>query len=983
MPGRNNTTPIGDGSVGLSADINSAAGQKIQQAVSRNNLNAALNGSDKSLVGLVEATIRMVNKWLPADKLRILQEFGSVDGVNLNRPDELNQACAIALISALPKNELRAIIGESKKDEVRAVKEMNKAKSNAKTDAVAYAKQYMTASKNREIYDKVSQYSGSSKDLLRNIAHGSGNKMSNISKPGKTGTFHLEDTIAKNAIPQLEKEVKEVLSTKMTTDAQLTMIANRMEITYDDGISRRSLAKKITNLILHYTVMLLGKSKGMYASRFTPTTVEQINNILLLTQHYGWLTGKVGMNDKTIKKLRDDAIDAKRQMDSNARKLKAHSKVVNKKKFMWFDPDTGEFKPGKRDSGNSKIVSSKAALNLVGKAIERIKNNSKINKFKQKINDAIARDVPEGGDKAKYIRNLAEKLNIDLVDETGTPKTTDQLITNMAQQMAVEQNEQERQLKAIAGIKSKKERETKIEEFKAGISASSAALLSSKDRSKAANDTIIQEYSDKLPIVTLSNNGAPIKAAAKAVPVWVVGNGFISQTIASQNKNKEKNKDRSVFDEAFDTKAFDKIVSKIKNEKIQDHIASLLQKKKPSNESNTTSKQATPQKEKEAKPATPVSDIETGDNDKLLTDYLTSKYYDKYNNYGDNEDRDIFNKYNTEYHQALEVFNAINKNVKKSNRQVAIRLKNTEDDNADRKYLAAFKDNINDLSYLLYKKYSFKEITPVMEVSKTSDYIADIRDDVTTMASDVSAIQSSVSLLPTLFSGLQMGGTAFNAATVGATAAQVKQVANDLVNAKMLDLTTSATGSTIKAKASTSSVITGDALHGNKANPELVNVDWAAQKIKVTPISTFATGGTATQQKNNSNISNINRMTPGERNKPLQVGISNGLVTYSKQFSDVENDGSNTAVKVYSINSGINEKIRIGENEISMFEAVYGVYTSVVSIEQAVKANTEMLGIIASNTTSISSSTSKIATSGNNESVFTFPSNLDSVLAGD
>lgn len=238
--------------------------------------------------------------------------------------------------------------------------------------------------------------------------------------------------------------------------------------------------------------------------------------------------------------------------------------------------------------------------------------------------------------------------------------------------------------------------------------------------------------------------------------------------------------------------------------------------------------------------------------------------------------------------------------------------------------------------------------------------------------------------LPILFMGLQMGGMAVNAAAAGASAAMVSGTATTVANTALRTMQSGfATGGNIKAKSKTQ-FVSGDSLN-YKPNPELVSVDWSNKSVSVkplhyTPVSVphYATGVSSVETPNGSNSS---RMSLHERNSALDVNIATGVVKYTNQLTGVTDDGTNTAVKVYSINSPLTDKIDIGGNEVSLIELIYGMNMSLSNIDNGIRTQTELLSNIAtSKSVNTSDGGGETASASNN---FKFPTNLDSILAGE
>jgi len=1005
MPGRNNTTPIGtgrsssgpigDGEIGLSSEIHSAAGKRIAQLVSAENLHAALEGNDKNMVGLVNATIRMVDKWLPADKLRILQDFGSLNGVDVNNPDKLNQALATALIATLPKNELRAIIGRKAMDEAKATKAVNSANMNAANQAAKISKQYAINLKKR--YDE-EDLNVNNTDTLLKTATGS-KQPSNAKKNNK---MVLEEKDCKITIPGLKKDLEDTLK-KLFDDMQLTALANKMKITYRDGVSRKELTRLITNLIMYYCASLLGKSKGLSASRFDPDTVTAIQDTLKLTSKHGVLAGQVGATEETFKLLRKRALEAQRQQKLELEKMKAQDRVVTRNRLQMFQRNQNGtlhlFSIEK--NAFSRVKSEKATWRILGRiadsAVNADKRSKKIKELEKEFGITKQDKKGEAKEALNKIQSLAKEFDIDM---NAAGITYEKVITEIASKLVAEDASRNKTVSSILKIKDKNQRNTALNDFKKGLGKSYAAKVGkAKDiaQNGAEAEEIIQEYSDKIPVISLSNTGQPSSLTTKAVPVWVVGQGQLNAAAVKAQKELKSAQEAKYGAEVFDSAtSIRSLKHTITTRLFQNGLNNAFHNLRPSQYLERTGEgdviktltgkgDADAKLKKAQENAANVQQVNTANVGGMGIVPINQEINDKIQNVLSAKTADLKNQANAYYKKLLDDFTIPAQIVRKTKDSYGDLSEEELKDNTNS--LKAYKDHLNKLVIRLYPNGTFKkDVMPVLEVSKTPEYMEELRDLNTDILSNVDSINVVVSQLPKLFAGLQQGGTAFNIESAMAAVATLVSTATELSKAAAQNnYSKHATGSHIRAnKHNVSSIITGDARRGtnNKANPELVKVDWSSKKIDVQPIPAFATGGTAKLEKDNSNIASMNRLTSGERNKPLSVGISNGLVNYTKQLMDVSDDGSKTAVKVYSINSGINEKIKIGDTELSLFDAVYGMFTTVVSIESTLQNNNQLLGMIASNTSAININTAQ-ANSESGATPFEFPSYLDAVLAGD
>ena len=195
------------------------------------------------------------------------------------------------------------------------------------------------------------------------------------------------------------------------------------------------------------------------------------------------------------------------------------------------------------------------------------------------------------------------------------------------------------------------------------------------------------------------------------------------------------------------------------------------------------------------------------------------------------------------------------------------------------------KNTLSDIAKTVYSAskatVSLKDTIPVYVVNKgidESDYIRNIDKTLVHIADDMSIISGS-------FGGLQMAGTAVNAVAATYGVSKAIGLANDATRAAVSSLDHKATGGSLRAGTGVSSFVAGDHPQGRN-NTEVVSVDWGNRSIDVKPVPAMATGGTL--QKSPAHTGNVvasTRMTTGERNKPLSVGISTGLCALLSSIS--------------------------------------------------------------------------------------------------
>lgn len=272
-------------------------------------------------------------------------------------------------------------------------------------------------------------------------------------------------------------------------------------------------------------------------------------------------------------------------------------------------------------------------------------------------------------------------------------------------------------------------------------------------------------------------------------------------------------------------------------------------------------------------------------------------------------------------------------------------------------------------------------VKPVFITNRFTDDMLTMSDNISNIASSTSSIYSYLSeTLPILFTGLQQFGLSTNLAAPTSISAGITSMVNGLSRMAQSMLTTKVHAKGTKPSGSNiAQFITGDSLN-KKPNEEIVSIDRNNRRYSVKPVpeGTAASIRSATQPGGNTALSSK------ERSVPMQAILSSGVVGYTKALYNVSDDDNKTAIKVYTVNTGIDEKIRVGDTEASLFDLVYGIYTSFNNIASVMASNTQILSTIANNTASTVSAVNNVSNAISNSSGSTnpFTNELDFILQG-
>lgn len=955
MARKNDITPVGDGSVGLDPSITDAAAQEINKAVSENNLKWQL-GRNSAIGGVYDSVLRMVQRWSTMDKINLISAYGDPSRISKSpSDDELNQALATILVAYLSKDDLKKIIGDQERISQTLSRDVKK--TNAATNSKA--KRYFNISNYRSQYSNAAQSAANDKQLIKGIKKGF--------------KFSIDKIFRKEALPRLRKEIDSVL--KGFTNQDLAELCVRMGIMFEDGTSAKLLRNQIINKINLYVSILLGKAKGVSHIGLTPDELSAIEDVLNLTS-FAWITGSSAIGPNVLGEKKKIAMNAKKRFEAQVSLLRDRSKATRKRKNSKYS---------KISRGIGRAMMNTDLLNISDGEYENLAlslgidiNNKSIDQIKAEVQLLIGSEERDILKRQEKLAEIQQKLK-DSPDSKRLRRKFQDLSENL------------------------KAREK---------SSTLNALLKEKN-------TLAQDYSDKIPVINLNESGKiASEAILKAVPVVVVGT-----TSGGKIQSKDeaaKARDNTLFTnkqnnlESFRAKLFANrdaettdnnfsVSGKVNRKAVfKSEMAEGLK------EIFNLEEQQINQAGKELKELA-LKNINITNN---VTKQYNSQLNSQINNQASNLSGLLFAAILSEIDKAAKNNTPTAPIVKKSRTWTNDQRAKFSETKAYRKEARkngkeAQEINVSveqDTKLSKLAKYFSKSIItpeiidgehiihPVLDLNKSHDVVIDIGKHTKDMSASLKTIASEVTGLKNVTAGLQSVGTAVN--TVAATSAL--QLAIDALNAAVRGaaegstMTANDSGGTLKARTSNlntrlksnniSNIITGDHPQ-NKNNTEMVSVDWSNKQIKVKPLNR-ETLTTKSQKLQNSNLSSKRELSTADRNSPLSVGIQTGLVYYKKSLSDVTDDGSGTAIKVYSVNSSLNEKIRVGDTEMSLFDLLYGIYSSVPAIAAAITSSNQILATISSNTARTASNISKISSSSSSGSGFSFPTNLDSILEG-
>lgn len=915
-------TPLGGGEVGLDNELQGDA-QMLQTEVSRNNYRATTSGDIQQFKAVV---YRMVSKWAREDMLRIIQEYGDYHFIAGNKKvsdEQLKQQVVETLVIRLSKKDLKQILNQQNSETARVMTDIKKSNTNA----ARRAKRYFNLNTFAATYENI-KYASNNKIFMRGI------KAQEKSFKVPRGTVRL--------YPSLRKELYIIL--KGYDKISLVQQALSMGIDFPEGSSEKTVIDMIINKCVLYVSLILGKSKGGLGN-VAIDSVRGIEELLSLTS-FAYVTGSPGLSSAEIRRKRELVKAAKAKMTAQ-QKIQAETK-------------------------GGKITAVRRALT---------KNNyNSAEKWqeaaaKQKINGEFANIK-----NLKELKERAYEFGIN-ADDPKYKKDTGKLVFDLNRAMSAT-------------------RKSALKSLLTGDETTAEELFSRFDTTKKQREKALTLESDKIPIVQFDDSGNIVSAKiVKAVPVVIVGNQTPGAREGAVAEIQSKWKYGSGISEESDiqwgnisrllsTSASEDVVKEVlekyqaigkkPTKKLINKLERQIKKQTARRKKEVTNEEVKKLKEKFLREAGVVSSqtentvdtntsLETEQKkDVVISEPTTNKSVEVKETtstqkiFGPVQIGDIKAEPTSPLHQKRKShWDSLTDEQKKQ--QLEKMRKGKESSTKEHKPINFKKQFSKPITKAHYKDIMpVHEITPVYVANDGIDKIADLYKAVIDSRGDVSDIKSWISTnLPILFGGLQMGGTAFNAASAAASmvgmSASIQQAIIDAVESKISGLATGGSGRAMKRFASgvtasgymNSSFITGDSLNG-KPNEEMVNIDWNNKTFSVKPVNrdTGAADG----------ISNLTRMNTAERSGPMQVSLSSGLVRYNKAISGASDDGSGTALKVYAIN-GLNESIVVNGEEVNPISLIAGIYTKLTSLETLTATNAQLLTSIATNTAQTASNT--------------------------
>lgn len=126
-------------------------------------------------------------------------------------------------------------------------------------------------------------------------------------------------------------------------------------------------------------------------------------------------------------------------------------------------------------------------------------------------------------------------------------------------------------------------------------------------------------------------------------------------------------------------------------------------------------------------------------------------------------------------------------------------------------------------------------------------------------------------------------------------------------------------------------------------------------------------------------------MTSLQREVPMSVGISSHSVPYTRDLKHVSDQGVKEAIKVFSVNPGIDDEIEVNGTQTSLINLVGEMTQRLSSIEELLNVgNTQRSSVVAATTTTMTE-VSKL-NSGGSGNPFTqsgFSNSLGNILQGE
>ena len=496
MP-RNDITPIGDGSVGIDSSITDTSAKQIQEAVSEQNLKWQL-GVNSSMKGIYNAVLSMVSRWSAADKINLIVAYGDPSRISKTpSDDELNQALATILISRMRKEDLKKILGEQESQAKNLLRDVR----NIETSTTNKNKRYFSLKDLNNVYNRTGKMSANDKQLLKGLK--------------RDFNIDIPRIYRKEALPNLRKELTSLLSgyNKM----EIAKIANRLGISFEDGIAEKNLITQIINKVNLYAALLLGRQRGIRNIGMSQEELDGIEDLLSYTS-FAWLTGKPVLSTFDFAQKRIAAKNAKKIMAANKKNLRERLSVTK------------------------------------GSKIDRNGNRKpKFFSFRSKARTESARGLGRMIFSSSLLSNLTDDDFVSIAERMGIPDIDKMNIDQIKSEVYMMVGSEEEGIKSsltdlialsakpASGIKfiSKRRQKKKNEIIERIKQQRAAGFLKNIIKDSAAAS---QEYSDKIPVVSINESGKiSSEAILKAVPVINVGDIHAGRIQSRKEADEAKN----------------------------------------------------------------------------------------------------------------------------------------------------------------------------------------------------------------------------------------------------------------------------------------------------------------------------------------------------------------------------------------------------------------------------------------------------------
>lgn len=245
--------------------------------------------SEVKVQKLREYVYKMVSGWVPAEKIRLLQEYGAFDGKT--NEEYVNKRLVETLIIHMREEDLEILLKDLQVEERQISKDVSNIRKAQKIAAQKTRRQFSTASFGT-LFESIKDLEDPEK--IQRI----------LRKQDKE--FKIPRYISKTYI-QLKKELFDIIK-GIYNRVQLSSLAAEMGISIEEGSDFQTVSTHIINKTLLYVDLIVGRSKKSFAGAILDP--EPYNELLQYTS-FAYVTGKRGISPSEVKALRDSAKIAK------------------------------------------------------------------------------------------------------------------------------------------------------------------------------------------------------------------------------------------------------------------------------------------------------------------------------------------------------------------------------------------------------------------------------------------------------------------------------------------------------------------------------------------------------------------------------------------------------------------------------------------------------------------------------------------------